>query len=63
LNIIPGLVRSRGHKQAYIANKVLVYSEFLTGFVGIYMGIVRLGRCPCPSRYKDPFNYIDLACA
>ncbi len=53
LGSILGLARSRGHKQAYIASRVLVYSGFLTGFVGIYMGIVRLAcyelGCPFPS--------------
>ena len=52
LSGILSLVRSRGHKQAYIASRVLVYSGFLSGFVGIYIGIVRLAcyelGCPFP---------------
>ncbi|HWQ16589.1 MAG TPA: hypothetical protein VNL13_01990 [Sulfolobales archaeon] len=52
MSSILGLVRSRGHRQAYIASRVLVYSGFLSGFVGIYTGIVRLAcyelGCPSP---------------
>lgn len=49
---ILNLARGRGHRQAYIASRVLAYSGFSIGFIGIYSGIFRLAcyelQCPLP---------------